>query len=107
MFTTKLKITAVLLVSASLLPAIGGLPWHPLKVAAQTPAKPATAQAKKNFPTPEEMAKLAAVIKPSPEENKWQQIPWITDVNEGLRQAKAEKRPLLLFTIVGDPLDEC
>jgi hypothetical protein len=51
--------------------------------------------------------KLAAVIRPGPEENKWQQIPWITDVNEGLRQAKAEKRPLLLFTIVGDPLDEC
>jgi hypothetical protein len=73
-----------------------------LQVTAQGPA-----EAKKHFPTPAELGKLAAVIRPSPEENKWQQIPWITDVNEGLRQAKAEKRPLLLFTIMGEPLDEC
>ena len=58
-------------------------------------------------PTNEELARRATVIKPTPAENKWQQIPWITDVNEGLRLAKAEKRPLLLWTILGDPLDEC
>lgn len=57
--------------------------------------------------TQDELTQRAAVIKPTPTENKWQQIPWITDVNEGLRQAKAEKRPLLLCTILGDPLDEC
>ena len=55
----------------------------------------------------DELTKLAGVIKPRPDENKWQQIPWVTDVNEGLRQARAEKRPLLLWAIMGEPLDEC
>ena len=58
-------------------------------------------------PSLDELTKLAAVIKPRPDENKWQQIPWVTDVNEGLRQARAEGRPLLLWTILGEPLDEC
>ena len=58
-------------------------------------------------PGPDGLTKLAAVIKPRPDENRWQQIPWVTDVNEGLRQAKAERRPLLLWTILGEPLDEC
>src|SRR5262245_51517445 len=107
MFNTKLKITVAVLASVGILPAIGGLPWRPLELAAQTPEKPTTAQAKKSLPIPDEMAKLATVIKPRPEENKWQQIPWITDFNEGVRQAKAEKRPILLWTILGEPLDEC
>ena len=73
-----------------------------LQVTAQGPA-----EAKKHFPSPAELGKVAAVIKPTAKENKWQQIPWITDVSEGRRLAKAEKRPLLLWTIFGEPLDEC
>src|SRR5262245_4117133 len=63
--------------------------------------------AKQGGPSPEDLARRAAVIKPRPDENRWQQIPWVTDVNQGLRQARAEKRPLLLWTILGEPLDEC
>ena len=47
------------------------------------------------------------VIKPSAEANKWQQIPWLRDVTEGRRLAKEEKRPLFLWTVFGEPLDEC
>jgi len=61
----------------------------------------------KPLPTGPELAKLAAVIKPSAAANKWQQIPWLMDVNEGRKLAKEEKRPLFLWTVFGEPLDEC
>lgn len=38
---------------------------------------------------------------------KVQAIPWAADVFEGFRLAKAENRPVFLYTIVGDPLDDC
>ena len=84
-----------------LLLALGAL-GHQMPVPAQT-----SADKKTGGTNPEELTRRAAVIKPRPDENSWQQIPWITDVNEGLRLAKAEKRPLLLWAIMGEPLDEC
>jgi hypothetical protein len=75
---------------------------HPAHGADQVPPG-----AKQGGPSPEVLTRRAAVIKPRPDEDKWQQIPWVTDVNEGLRQARAEQRPLLLWTIMGEPLDEC
>ena len=65
------------------------------------------AESKKPWPTSPELAKLAAVIKPSAAANKWQQIPWLTDVNDARKLAKEEKRPLFLWTVFGEPLDEC
>ena len=67
----------------------------------------APAQARKPLPTSAELAQLAAVIKPSAAANKWQQIPWLTDVNDARKLAKEEKRPLFLWTVFGEPLDEC
>jgi hypothetical protein len=67
----------------------------------------ALAAAKKPLPSPAELAQLATVIKPSARANKWQQIPWLTDVTEGRRLAREEKRPLFLWTVFGEPLDEC
>ena len=67
----------------------------------------APAEVKKPLPTTTELTKLAAVIKPSAAANKWQQIPWLTDVNKGRSLAKKEKRPLFLWTVFGEPLDEC
>ena len=102
MLLTNFKVVVAPLLAVGVY-AIGACVLTPaLHVTAQGPA-----EAKEHFPTPAELGKLAAVVKPTPAELKWQQIPWITDVNEGRRLAKAEKRPLLLFTIVGDPLDEC
>lgn len=39
--------------------------------------------------------------------SKVQQIPWVTDVFEGFRLAKEEKRPVFLYMITGDPLGDC
>src|SRR5262245_56165474 len=57
--------------------------------------------------SPAELAKLATVIKPSAAANKWQQIPWLTDLSEARKLAAEEKRPLFLWTVFGEPLDEC
>lgn len=47
------------------------------------------------------------VTTPHPGELQWQQIPWLTDLGEAIRQARAEKRPLLLFVSGDDPLEKC
>ena len=67
----------------------------------------APAEAKKPLPSPAELTELATIIKPSAAANKWQQIPWLTDVSEARKLAKKEKRPLFLWTVFGEPLDEC
>ena len=67
----------------------------------------APAEARQPSPRAAELTRLATVIKPSAAANKWQQIPWIGDVNEGRKLAEEEKRPLFLWTVFGEPLDEC
>ena len=47
------------------------------------------------------------VTKPTPGELRWQEIPWLVDLDEGLRRAKAEGRPLLLFVSGDEPLGRC
>ena len=69
---------------------------------AQTPA-----EARQPSPSAAELTRLATVITPSAEANKWQQSPWLRNVTEGRRLAKEEKRPLFLWTVFGEPLDEC
>ena len=53
--------------------------------------------------TDEELARRAMVIKPAAAELKWQQIPWVTDLTEGLKMARAEKRPIFLWVTGDDP----
>ena len=53
------------------------------------------------------LAKRATAIKPAAEELRWQQIPWVTDLTEGQRLAKAEGRPIFLWVTGDDPLERC
>jgi hypothetical protein len=96
-------LTRLNVVTACILVAGLGTLALPTDVNAQTPAKDKAGKS----PSLEELAKLAAVVKPKPDEEKWQNIPWVTEVNEGQRVAREEKRPILLWTILGEPLDEC
>jgi len=57
--------------------------------------------------TNQELARRAAAIKPAPEELRWQQIPWVTDLAEGQRLARAERRPIFLWVTGDDPLERC
>jgi hypothetical protein len=55
-----------------------------------------------------EAARMYRLVKtPHPGELKWQQIPWLTDLGEAIRQANVEARPLLLFVSGDDPLEKC
>ena len=56
---------------------------------------------------PREAAQLYADTKLFPREPKWQRIPWLLDLSEGIRLAKEEERPLLLWTSGDDPLERC
>jgi hypothetical protein len=38
---------------------------------------------------------------------RWRDIPWYTDAIEGLKTAREEKRPVLLFVTGDDPLGRC
>jgi len=38
---------------------------------------------------------------------KWLRIPWLTDLPEAIRQAKAEHRPILMWATDDDPLERC
>jgi hypothetical protein len=58
--------------------------------------------------TLEDLSRQAQALKPSPEDLKWQRIPWvIDDLTEGLRLAREEKRPLFVVTAYGHPLERC
>jgi hypothetical protein len=54
-----------------------------------------------------DLARRAAAVKPTPAELKWQKIPWILDLAEGERLAKAEGRPIFLWASGDPPLERC
>jgi|SRR6516225_8160352 hypothetical protein len=56
---------------------------------------------------PREAADLYRDTTLFPRQAKWRRIPWMLDLNEGMRLAKEEKRPLLLWTSGDDPLERC
>jgi hypothetical protein len=57
---------------------------------------------------PAAAARLYAETTLFPRPTRWRdRIPWVLDLNEGVRLAKAEKRPLLLWTSGDDPLERC
>jgi hypothetical protein len=46
-------------------------------------------------------------VMPRADERRWEQISWLLDLSEGVRQARAEKRPLLIWVSNEDPLERC
>ena len=58
-------------------------------------------------PNVDDARRRAEMIKPSPEELKWQRIPWLTDLTKGIETARQERRPILLWVTGDDPLERC
>ena len=50
---------------------------------------------------------MADAIRATEAELRFTQIPWETDLFEGFRLAKEEKRPVFLYMVTGNPLDDC
>ncbi len=65
----------------------------------------ASARAESVKPIPAaDLQRLHALMKPSAEEDKWVQIPWLTSLWEARRKAAAEGKPILLWEMDGHPL---
>lgn len=56
---------------------------------------------------PQAAAKLYADTTLFPRPAKWLQIPWLLDLNEAMRLAKSENRPILIWVSGDDPLERC
>jgi hypothetical protein len=54
--------------------------------------------------TPEQFKQLQAVIKPAATEDRWAQIPWLTDLWEARQKAAAAGKPILVWEMDGHPL---
>jgi hypothetical protein len=54
--------------------------------------------------TPEQFQQLRTVIKPAATEDKWAQIPWLTDLWEARQRAAAAGKPILVWEMDGHPL---
>jgi hypothetical protein len=52
-------------------------------------------------------ARAYKVIVPRESEMRWREIPWLVDLDEAVRLAKKEKRPILLWVSGDDPLQRC
>lgn len=52
----------------------------------------------------QQFAKLHALIKPVANEEKWNQIPWMSSLWEARKRAAAEGKPILLWEMDGNPL---
>jgi hypothetical protein len=50
---------------------------------------------------------LARLIRQDEGRLRWRDIPWYTDAADGLKAARAEKRPVLLWVTGDDPLGRC
>lgn len=49
----------------------------------------------------------AAAIRPTAEESRWTEIPWVCSVIEGQRLAREERRPIMYWHVDDDPLERC
>jgi hypothetical protein len=56
---------------------------------------------------PKEAARLYADTTLFPQPTKWLEVPWLLDLTEGIRVAKAESRPVLIWVSGDDPLERC
>lgn len=57
---------------------------------------------------PAAAARLYADTTLFPQPTKWRDaIPWMLDLNEGIRLAREEKRPVLIWTSGDNPLERC
>ena len=54
-----------------------------------------------------ELRMKAGTVRATTAEMSFNKIPWVTDLSDGFRLAKEENRPVFLYMITGDPLDDC
>ena len=68
---------------------------------------PVVAEEPKKDDVRADLLRRAAAVKPTPAELKWQKIPWVLDLADGQRLARAEGRPIFLWASGDPPLERC
>ncbi len=53
---------------------------------------------------PDGVAALQALIKPRPDETRWEEIPWEVDLWDARRKAAREGKPIMLWEMDGNPM---
>ena len=56
---------------------------------------------------PEKITARLDVMRQSGALIKWQEVPWILDLKEGMKQSREERRPMFLWVSGDDPLERC
>ena len=54
--------------------------------------------------TVERIAELQTLIKPRPEETRWEQIPWQVDLWDARKKSVREGKPIMLWEMDGNPM---
>ena len=52
----------------------------------------------------DQFAAQHALVKPAPDEETWEQIPWLTSLGQARSRAAAQGKPILLWEMDGHPL---
>lgn len=52
----------------------------------------------------DQFARLHTLIKPQPQEDRWLQVPWMSNLWEARQKAAATGKPILLWEMDGHPL---
>jgi hypothetical protein len=64
----------------------------------------AAALAQQVEPTEDNFARWKAYLQPSAQEQRWQQISWHSVFWDGVRHARTQDKPILLWVMNGHPL---
>ena len=56
---------------------------------------------------PGDKAAYYKAIVPADAEMKWKRVPWMTRLDEAMKVAATEKRPVCIWVVDNEPLDRC
>jgi hypothetical protein len=54
-----------------------------------------------------DLPRLEEMIRPTPQESHWSRIPWMIDMKAAREKAAAAGKPLVVWTMAGEPLGHC
>jgi hypothetical protein len=104
MFFKRLGIAAAVLVGVGATGRELAAYQGPGDAATSRPSAPAASSPRLS---PQAAAIYRYVKQRQPGELNWQRTPWLSDLPDAIRQARAENRPLLLWITADEPLDRC
>jgi hypothetical protein len=94
-------------IAAAVIAVVGSIDMDRVVAGEPQSQRPAARRAGATLLPPRAALFYEYVMRPRDEPFKWQRIPWLVDLPEAVRQAKAEDRPILLWVAGNSPLQRC